>query len=247
MENKITNIKERILQIAEFKGIAKELFFKQIGMTYGNFKGKSKETPINSNALEDIITNNPEINLLWLLTGKGSMINNVSEKTILKEYECSSNKEDVVVYESKCLIKDNQQIPLYDIEASAGIVSLFNDMQRNNVVDYLHVPGIPKCDGAIYITGDSMYPLLKSGDIVLYKKINDPINSIYFYGEMYIIGINQEDDDYIVVKYIHKSDISDQHIRLVSQNQHHDPIDILKSQVRALALIRASIRINSMK
>ena len=38
--DKSSKIKERILQIADFKGIAKEKFFESISMTYGNFKGK---------------------------------------------------------------------------------------------------------------------------------------------------------------------------------------------------------------
>jgi len=56
MEDKTTNIKERILLIAEKKGLSKEKFFEDLGLTYGNFKGKSKSTPINSNALADIST-----------------------------------------------------------------------------------------------------------------------------------------------------------------------------------------------
>lgn len=74
MANKSSNIKERILQLAEYKGIVKEKFFEKIDMTYGNFKGKSKQTPINSNAIVDIYTIYPDINIEWLLTGRGNMI-----------------------------------------------------------------------------------------------------------------------------------------------------------------------------
>jgi hypothetical protein len=74
MVNKSSKIKDRVLEIAEFKGISKEKFFEKIGMTYGNFKGKSKETPLNSNAIADILTIYSDINPLWLLTGNGSMI-----------------------------------------------------------------------------------------------------------------------------------------------------------------------------
>ena len=41
------------------------------------------------------------------------------------------------------------------------------------MLDYISIPRLPKCDGAVYVTGDSMYPLLKSGDIVLYKEVSD--------------------------------------------------------------------------
>ncbi len=67
-------IKERVLQIAEYKGFSKEKFFKKIGMTYGNFKGSAKKTPLNSDAVAKILTNFPEINPLWLLTGEGEML-----------------------------------------------------------------------------------------------------------------------------------------------------------------------------
>lgn len=74
MDNKFTTTKERILQLIEYKGIAKEKFFKKIGMTYGNFKGEAKKTPLNSTAIENIFTEFPDVSLEWLLTGQGEMI-----------------------------------------------------------------------------------------------------------------------------------------------------------------------------
>ena len=46
-----------------------------------------------------------------------------------------------------------------------------------------------KCDGAIHIVGDSMYPLLKAGDIVFYKEMSIDLQYI-FYGEMYLLSYN---------------------------------------------------------
>lgn len=74
--NKISNIKERILYSLELKGITKSTFFEKIGMTYGNFTGKSKETPLNSDAIGNILLEMPDINVEWLLTGKGEMLKN---------------------------------------------------------------------------------------------------------------------------------------------------------------------------
>ena len=64
-----------------------------------------------------------------------------------------------------------QSVPLYSIEGTAGLVPLFSDQAQLKPVNFIHIPNLPKCDGAIYIVGDSMYPLLKSGDIVLYKQL----------------------------------------------------------------------------
>ena len=62
-------IKERVMQILEHKGIAKENFFTQIGMTSANFRGNAKLTPLNSNAIANIFAIIPDLNLAWLITG----------------------------------------------------------------------------------------------------------------------------------------------------------------------------------
>jgi phage repressor protein C with HTH and peptisase S24 domain len=138
-----------------------------------------------------------------------------------------------------------QRVPLYNLEASAGLVPLF---QHGNdfILDYINIPNLPKCDGAVYIKGDSMYPLLKSGDIVLYKKINDWINDI-FWGEMYLISLDIEDDEYVNVKYIQKSEKGEEWIKLVSQNQHHQAKDVQLKKVRAIAMVKASVRMNAIQ
>lgn len=137
-----------------------------------------------------------------------------------------------------------QSVPLYTIKGTAGLVPLFSNKDEMKPVDYIHVPNIPKCDGAIYIVGDSMYPLLKSGDIVLYKQISDVTD--IFWGDMYLLSIDLDGEEYVMVKYIQKSDDPTK-IKLVSQNPHHDDKEIEISRIRALALVKASIRMNSMR
>jgi phage repressor protein C with HTH and peptisase S24 domain len=138
-----------------------------------------------------------------------------------------------------------QRIPLFNIESTAGLVPLF--LNRNNMKPegYINVPNLPKCDGAVHVTGDSMYPLLKSGDIVLYKQITDVENNI-FWGEMYLISLDMEGEEYITVKYIQRGDKQD-HIKLVSHNHNHSDKEVHMSKILALAFVKASIRINSMK
>ncbi len=79
IENKITSIKDRVIKIAEIKGISKEKFFTELGTTSANFRGKAKETPLNSNTIINIIACYPEINLRWLLTGEGEILVNAQE------------------------------------------------------------------------------------------------------------------------------------------------------------------------
>ncbi|MRX40371.1 XRE family transcriptional regulator [Flavobacterium sp. LC2016-23] len=73
MDKNISLIKERILQYAEFKGLGKEKFITELGMTYGNFKGTQKKTSVNSDFLDKLLSAYPEINIEWLLSGVGSI------------------------------------------------------------------------------------------------------------------------------------------------------------------------------
>lgn len=177
-----------------------------------------------------------------------SSILEVSTDWILKGFN-GDNKytaEPIPTFlKSREQIIEKQQIPLYDFEAAASIVTLFKDGGQQNPVDYLQIPNLPKSDGAIYVTGDSMYPLLKSGDIIVYKQVNNFKDGIYW-GEMYLVSVDIDGDEMTTVKWIHRSELSTDHIKLVSQNQHHQPKDIHISNVKALALIKASIRFNSM-
>ena len=118
------------------------------------------------------------------------------------------------------------------------------DQAQLKPVNFIHIPNLPKCDGAIYIVGDSMYPLLKSGDIVLYKQLHD-IGDV-FWGDMYLLSIDIDGEEYVTVKYIQKSDRKG-YVKLVSQNPHHADKEVEIARIRALALVKASIRMNSMR
>lgn len=174
----------------------------------------------------------------WLLTGEGNMLKDEQHVSEVTEVKSLSNLK------SKDVKKDEQMVNLYDFEASAGLRSLL-DNNHANVIDSIRIPNLPKCDGAIHIVGDSMYPLLKSGDIVLYKEMPVDMQHL-FYGEMYLISYIIEGDAYVVVKYINRSPQGEPYVTLVSQNPHHADRDIDFRTVNALALVKASIRINCM-
>ena len=189
--------------------------------------GKSALSERNKNILVQDLNVNPD----WLETGKGEMFNCPKE-----EWQPYLRRTDNTI--------PHQSVPLYSLEATAGLVPLFVDPSKVKPLDYIHIPNLPKCDGAIYVRGDSMYPLLKSGDIVLYKQMNDFSN--IFWGDMYLLSLDVEGDEYVTIKYIQKSERPGC-IKLVSQNPHHADKDIEIERVRALAFVKASIRMNSIK
>lgn len=84
-------IKERILQFVDFKGDTKERFYEKIGMSSANFRGKAKETPINSTAIENILAEYPDLNIEWLITGKGEMIKSISQNITIEGQNANMN------------------------------------------------------------------------------------------------------------------------------------------------------------
>lgn len=228
-------VSARVGQYLEEKKISYYAFENSLGASRGSISKAVKDgKSIGSNMLEKILLMYPDLNPAWLLTGEGEMLlHNTEDSRVVKTYRL---KTDTAV--------ESQQIPLYDLEAVAGLVPLFGSNKALQPVDHISIPHLPKCDGAVYVTGDSMYPLLKSGDIVLYKQIQDIANGI-FWGEMYLLSIDMGGEEYITVKYIHKAD-SPESVKLVSENKYHQEKEVEISKIRALALVKASIRMNAM-
>ncbi len=188
--------------------------------------GKATLSERNKNILVQEFNVSPE----WLESGHGDMFTCARE---CMNFQRPSDRS--IPYQS---------VPLYNLEATAGLVPLFLDQNKQKPLDYIHIPNLPKCDGALYVVGDSMYPLLKSGDIVLYKQVNNLDNIMW--GEMYLLSIDLDGEEYIAVKYLQKS-TKEGHVKLVSQNSHHADKDVSIDQIRAIAFVKASIRINSLR
>lgn len=221
---------ERVKLIRKGLGMTQEQLAQRLGIGKAALSmietGKAGLSSRNRNILIQELNVNPD----WLETGQGEMFN---------------AEPDLTTY---LLRSDNsvpmQSVPLYSVEGTAGLVPLFTDQVRTKPVNFIHIPNLPKCDGAIYVVGDSMYPLLKSGDIVLYKQLRD-LNDI-FWGDMYLLSIDIDGEEYITVKYIQKSDRPG-YVKLVSQNTHHADKEVDMTRIRAIALVKASIRMNSIR
>lgn len=67
-------IKERVLHIAEQKGLQKVGFFQDLGLSYANFKGPQKQSALSSDALVHILHKYADISPAWLLMGEGAMM-----------------------------------------------------------------------------------------------------------------------------------------------------------------------------
>ena len=257
MERKITNIKERILYYTDLKGLVKEKFFDDLGVTYGNFKGKAKNQALGSDVIERIITKYPEINPFWLLTGEGEMLNTKSEKNTIKKNDGKNDGENdekpkvkktpsneeiekgvPVFYKDTAPYKENYTgIPLIPIDAMAGFGE--GDI---HVMDYetsmYKVPEFEelRTDFMIRVKGSSMYPKYSSGDTVACKKLN--ISDMFFqWNKVYVLSTEQG----AIIKRVKKGS-DDEHILLVSENPSYEPFELHLSQIYAIAIVIGVIR-----
>ncbi|MDR2968294.1 MAG: XRE family transcriptional regulator [Tannerellaceae bacterium] len=229
-----TTVNERIKEIIRLLKVSDRRFAEMIGVPQTTVSNLfNRRTEPSYKILNAIINRFEFIDPEWLLTGYGQMHRKEDEMRM-----------QVINHPKlpEARIED-QLVALYDVNAAANLKTLF--MEKNqNILGMIVIPDMPRCDGAVYVKGDSMYPLLKSGDIVAYKELNSFSNVIY--GEMYLLSFELDGDEYLTVKYANKSE-REGYIKLASYNTHHEPMDIPIAGIYAMALIKVSIRMNTMR
>lgn len=221
---------ERFQYYMDKKGLNDNQVTVAAGLSVGQLgKAKNSGKGLNSSSVEKILNTYRDLSAEWLLTGQGSMLK--SDQSVENYTPLTNNKTK----EKKI---DVSEIPLYNIEASAGLSKLFAN--GGELLGSIKIPNAPRCDGAVYVIGDSMYPLLKAGDIIAYRQVYN-LESIV-YGEIYLIQLYNEGDLSVVIKYVKRSEKGDTYIKLVSYNKEHDPKDIPLSWVQSIARVTFSIR-----
>lgn len=214
---------DRLDKYMREKGINDNQVTVNAGLSIGLIGNARRGThDLGKKAIDKILNYYQDLNRYWLLTGDGRMLNGN-----VQTFEPVLNKD-----------KSLHKVPLFELEASAGFLSIYQDCS-SEATDYLTIPNLPTVDGAIYARGDSMSPLIESGDIVIFKKVELCADNI-LWGNIYIVSYTVDGDDFTVLKYIRQSSRSG-FIRLESFNMRYDPQDIPANSITALALVKASI------
>lgn len=237
-------IKDRIQQYANLKGISIYQLEKSAGMSKSSW---NRTKNLSSESCANLVSIYTDLSAEWLLTGEGNMLKGQEGDLTLvgasrqgKSNTFTRISSPIPTVTEKSF--PSQEINLYDIDVAAGLSKLFaEDGEKNKAfLGKISIPNMPRCDGAVKVIGDSMYPLLKSGDIIAYKEICD--RRAIQWGEIYILQIEYDSDVAIVVKYVKRSEKGDDWIKLVSHNKEHDPKDIELANVKAIARVMVCIR-----
>lgn len=177
MEKILAPIKQRIIQYIEYKGIAKGRFFGSIEVSASNFRSKSLYSEVGGDVIAKISSIYPEINLEWLLTGKGNMLKN--------ENFAPDNEKTQVVIDSivpKVVTVDktgNDNIVMVPVKAAAGYLSGYGDPKFISELPTYHLPNINHGTFRMFqVNGHSMYPTLHDKGYVVGEWVENWIQNI---------------------------------------------------------------------
>lgn len=183
-----------------------------------NLDKRNNRYPKPSIDVLELISNKLDISLLWLQTGEGQMLKDGSA-------EKQPRSRHIIRYWP-------------DVDATAGGVELFDDTLTARHID-LDIPEFRDCTDAVNLYGDSMFPLYKSGQIILLKEWCE--NYIDF-GNVYFVVTRNGNR---MVKYLRKGS-DDAHVLCVSENKDFDPFEIEKADILRLFLVKGGIVKNTL-
>lgn len=128
----------------------------------------------------------------------------------------------------------SRPVPLYDVDATAGNVTIFNEDRTEYIKSYISVPAFADCDMFITISGNSMYPKFCSGEMVALKKIEDM--DVIAMGEAYIVVTKEQR----LLKYIRKTK-DEKKLLLVSEHPDFDAFEIDRKKILHLYIVKGKI------
>jgi SOS-response transcriptional repressor LexA len=221
----ISIIKKNILQYLDYKGVTKYEFYQKTGVSNGIL---SQSNGISEDNILKFLSYYSEINVEWLLTGKGSM---------LKGDEVEKAEEDIHL------------IPLYGGEMTASLTdntmdSISQPIEMINAGDWFK-----DGDCAMRVYGDSMSPNYTSGSVVVMKEVRN--KALILPGEDYMV----ETSEYRVLKRLQKSEVKGC-VLACSTNEEvwergsmkgkaiYEPFDIFIDDITRLYLILGTVRRN---
>lgn len=166
------------------------------------------------------------VNPSWLLTGQGDMLvkNDVQQNVETK-------RETIPAMEG--IPSDIAPIPLVTEHAAAGFGNDCFSIQESDVKDYYIIPKFRfnHVDFMIEVSGISMYPHFKSGDVIACTILHEA--KYIQWNRCHVIATR---DQGILVKRIMPSE-KEGCFKIVSENKDFPPFDLPKEDITGLALV----------
>ena len=161
-------MKDRLLEFIAYLGVSNYAFEKAVGLSNGYVR--SLNGAIGADKLLDICRAYPQLSRDWLLTGVGDMVVNPGSS------ETGISNEELT---PKTAVRYYPNIPI----TASHIEDMPNPSDDDMECQYLTIPGFEGCV-AFPAVGDSMYPRISNGDIVVFREWQE---SYISNGEIYLI------------------------------------------------------------
>ncbi|WP_343486387.1 hypothetical protein [Allomuricauda sp. d1] len=102
---------DRLMQFIDYAGMSARQFDLSIGASNGyTLRMKKNSASIGSDVIEAIIKKYPELNLVWLMTGEGEMLNPDKEVLRTGELPLEQQKEIERLVEAKLKERHEQEL-----------------------------------------------------------------------------------------------------------------------------------------
>lgn len=163
----------------------------------------------------------------WLLTGQGNML--TSTESIQQNVE--SKHEAIPIM--KGMPSDIKPIPLVTEHAAAGFGNECFAIEDDDVKDYYVIPKFRfnHVDFMIEVSGLSMYPHFKSGDVIACTILHEA--KYIQWNRCHVIATREQG---ILVKRIMPSE-NEECFKIVSDNKDFPPFDLPKEEITGIALV----------
>lgn len=202
-------VKERLIEFIDYLNISKSAFERKCKLSNG-FVDKSNDK-IRDSSLQMIASAYPELNISWLRTGAGNMLN---------ESEAIPNKVHSLVPDHE---NQSTVISLLPISAQGGSLNDFVVSVKAEDCEKIISP-IKGIDFAITVAGDSMSPEYPSGSQILIKKINE--KAFIDWGRAYVLDTC---NGTVVKKIMPGSD--PKKVKCISVNPDYPPFEVNFSDI----------------
>ena len=212
----------RIKYLMKEMGVRQVQFAQRIGVDTSNLsKYLNGHMPLSDSLLNRIVVN-LGVNKQWLLDGTDLPFAKTSGAV-------SSEVQDEAAAGT----------PVYDVDATAGMTSGRNELfASENIVGWVNLPNMSRDCRIVRVSGDSMAPVIMDGDFIAVREMSNP-DQIYW-GQIYVVQL----DDFRLVKYVRRHSDPNM-VVLRSENPNYDDMDVRRSDIHGMLLVKHVLHLNT--
>lgn len=207
----------RIRRLIAESGLSQAAFARRLELDPSNLSKSLSGRVAVGNALINRISAELGVSKSWIVNGIG-------------------RPDEIVAATGPATAEQTDGAPVYDIDITAGAISLARDFASERLIGRIYLPDVPAGCPVVKVSGDSMRPVIHDGSLLSIRQV-DPAG-IIFWGQIYVVVL----DDYRMVKYLRRHDDREKVI-LHSANSDYDDIEVERSQIRNLFLVETVINI----